>query len=240
MNRRGIIGMLRETKRYNNNKVLVFADQHFPFQHKRTFEFLADIKATHKPDRVVCNGDLSDSYNFSQYAKDMIADNLGTEMKGLRKFTAKLHKIFPDLIITDSNHDARLWRKAKVAGIPREFLIPYMKMIGAESYEGWQLVEDFRFTVDADRSKWQVSHWKTGSAQGTSMKLGRNVVLSHHHTRQGCTRWSPEKGKTLWSVDTGCLIDHKSYAFAYAKANALVQVCGAVIIEEGIPRVLPL
>jgi len=227
-------------KRHLNNKVLIFGDTHAPYEHKECLHFLHNLNVEHKPDRVIMNGDLTDSYWFSQYMKDIAAESFGSELRGLREFTSMLHDVFPNLIITDSNHDARLWRKAKAAGIPREFLIPYMKMIGAEKYKGWKLVDDFRFTVDADRSKWQVSHWKTGTSLGTSQKLGRSIVLSHHHSRQGIGRWSPEPGKTLWGVDTGCLIDAKSYAFNYAKANALAQVYGAVLIEEGVPRILPL
>lgn len=227
-------------KRHDNNCVLIFGDTHAPFQHKDTLDFLGDIQSKYKPDRVVLNGDASDSYNFSQYSRDIQADSLSAEIKGLHKFTSKLHGIFPELIITESNHDSRLWRRAKIAGIPREFIIPYMSFIGAESFKGWKLVDDFFFTVDADRSKWQVSHWKTGTALTCSQHLGRNIVLSHHHSKQGLYRWSPEPGKTLWGADTGCLIDRKSYAFAYASAQALVQVTGAILIEGGVPKIIPL
>ncbi len=125
-----------------------------------------------------------------------------------------------------------------MAGIPREFLIPYMKMIGAEGFD-WKLVDDFNFTVDADRSKWTVSHWKTGTAVSTGQKLGTNVILSHHHTRQGAVRWRAGE-RTFWGVDTGCLIDDKAYAFAYSKANALGQVKGCVMLNEGTPEIIPI
>lgn len=227
-------------KRHDNSCVLIFGDTHAPFEHKDTLAFLADISSKYKPDRVVCNGDLSDSYWFSQYSKDIKAERMSHEITGLRKFTKELGKIFPEIVISDSNHDARLWRKAKEAGIPREFIIPYMNLIGAEDLKGWKLVDDFFFTVDADRSKWQVSHWKTGTALTCSQHLGRNIVLSHHHSKQGIYRWSPEPGKNLYGADTGCLIDRKSYAFAYASAQALVQVTGAILIEEGVPKIIPL
>jgi predicted phosphodiesterase len=218
---------------------MVFGDTHAPFHHKRCLEFLADISSDFKPDTVVHTGDLTDQYNFSRFERDMVADKPGKELKKMRDFTSKLHDIFPDLTIVKSNHDVRLWQAAKKGGIPRECLISWDKLIGSEDFD-WKLVNDYLFTVDSDRSKWQVSHHKTGTALSTSQKLGRNVVLGHHHTRQGTYRWSPEKGKTLWGVDTGCLIDNKTYAFYYAKANALQQVGGAVLIEDGIPRIVPL
>ncbi len=226
-------------KRYNHNKVMCFGDTHAPFTHKKGLEFLADTASDFGPDTVVHTGDLTDSYNFSRFAKDIASETVSTELKKMRKFTQQLGALFPKLEIVKSNHDVRLWQVARIGGIPRECVIPWSKLIGSEEFD-WTLHDDYMFTVDADRSKWQVSHHKTGTALTTSQKLGRNIVLGHNHTRQGAYRWSPEKGRALWGVDTGCLIDSKTYAFHYAKANALQQVNGCVLIEDGTPRIIPL
>lgn len=226
-------------KRYKHNRVMCFGDTHAPFEHPNALEFLADTASDFEPDTVVHTGDLTDSYNFSRFAKDIAGESVGKELKRMRKFTAELGTLFPNIEMVKSNHDVRLWQSARMAGIPRECLIPWDKLIGAEDFN-WRLHDDYFFTVDADRSKWQVRHHATGTALTTSQKMGRNVVLGHNHTRQGAYRWSPERNKALWGVDTGCMIDSKAYAFRYAGANAIQQVTGAILIEEGIPRILPL
>lgn len=216
----------------------MFGDVHAPFHHKNTLDFLNDINNEEKPDRVILNGDFTDSYQFSQYAKSLHADNVVKELKQMRKITAKLASIFPSLTITDSNHDARLWRKAKIAGIPREVLMPYIKLIGADKYD-WKLVPEAKFTVDADRSNWFVQHHMAGTSINCSKHMVANVVLSHHHTRQGIQRWCGPRAD-YWGCDTGCLIDESKYAFAYQRLQQGKPCKGALIIEEGNPRIIKL
>lgn len=223
-------------KRYQNNKILVLADVHFPFHSKSLFDFLNDVNNKEKPDRVIINGDLTDSYQFSSYSKSLSADSPVRELKNMRKEVKKLASIFPEVIITDSNHDARLWRKAKIAGIPREVLMPYIKMIGAENYD-WKLVPEARFTVDADRSNWFVQHHMAGTSINASKHMVANMVLSHHHTRQGITRWCGPRAD-YWACDTGCLIDESGYAFAYQRLNQGKPTKGVLLIEEGQPRII--
>lgn len=225
-------------KRYLNEKILVFADYHSPFQHKDALDFLADIARESKPDRVIINGDLTDSYNFSQYAKDLNTDSPVRELKKLQKDVGKLIKVFPKVIITDSNHDARLWRKAKIAGIPRELLLPYLTMIGADKAD-WSLVPELTLTVDATREQWFFMHHMAGAALNSAKGLGSNVVLSHQHTKQGCYRSQGLK-HSFWAVDTGCLIDEAKYAFAYQKLGQNKPVLGCALIEEGVPRIIPM
>ena len=225
-------------KRHKNNRILVFGDYHAPFHHEDALDFLADINREYRPDRVIINGDLTDSYNFSQYAKDLNADSPVKELKKLRKNVGELIKLFPSAIIIDSNHDSRLWRKAKIAGIPREVLMPYIEMIGAKGAD-WKLVPELSITCDATREQWVFMHHVSGSGINAAKSMGTNLVLSHTHTKQGVTRSQGMK-KAYWAVDTGCLIDEKKYAFAYQKLAQAKPCLGCAVIEEGVPRIIPL
>ena len=216
----------------------MFADVHFPYHHPEVFDFLADAKREHKPDRVIINGDLTDSYQFSQYSKSLGADSVAKELKDLRKNTKKLIKIFPKAIITSSNHDARLWNKAKIAGIPKEVIMPYTQLIGADKAD-WRLVPELTFTCDATREQWFVMHHMAGAALNAAKGLGANVILSHQHTKQGIYRSQALK-HAFWAVDTGCLIHEPSYAFAYQKLSQNKPVLGCALIEGGVPRILPM
>jgi hypothetical protein len=226
-------------KRYPNNKILVFADTHAPFHAPEVLEFLEEVKKEHQPDRVIHNGDLSDSYWFSMFTKDIIAGSMRQELTELREFVKDLHEIFPDMLITESNHDARMWRKATQAGIPREMLIPYKTMIGAKGFKGWKLVDDVTLTVDATRQQVYVAHVKTGGPLRASRNLGMSVVMSHHHNSHGVQYWSNGKQR-FFGVDTGCLIDPKAYAFAYSKTNIGKPTRGCVIIDKGVPQIIPM
>jgi len=228
---------MTKTRRYANDRILCFADVHFPYHHEGLFDFLADIKRDLKPDRILINGDLTDSYQFSSYAKDLGADSVTRELKNLRKSVGKLIKIFPDVTITSSNHDIRLWRKAKIAGIPREVLMPYAKMIGADK-ANWKLVPEQIWTVDATREQWTFMHHLSGSSINGAKGMDTNLVLSHTHTKQGLVRSQGIK-KSYWAVDTGCLINEKTYAFNYQKLSQNKPVLGACFIEEGTPRIIP-
>lgn len=226
-------------KRYTNNSILVFGDTHSPFHHKDTIQFLKDIKEEYKPDRVVMNGDLSDSYHFSQFTKDIMANSFRDELRDLHKFSGELHEVFPDMIITDSNHDARLWRKATQQGIPREMLIPYKQMLGASKFNGWKQVDDVILTVDKTRESIYVAHTRAGTTQTASRQLGMSCVMSHKHNSQGITYWSNGRHR-FFAADTGCLVDHSGYAFAYGKLTVGKPVLGAIVIINGEPRVIQL
>lgn len=226
-------------KRYNNNSVLIFADVHAPFHHKKTLSFLKDIKEEYKPDRVIMNGDLSDSYWFSQFTKDIMANSFRDELRDLRKFTGELHEIYPEMTITDSNHDARLWRKSTQNGIPREMLITYKEMLGAGKYKGWNLYDDLTITIDKTRQPVYIAHTRAGTTMTVSRQMGMSVVTSHKHNSQGIQYWSNGRHK-FFAADTGCLIDHSGYAFAYGRLTVGKPVYGCLLILNGEPRIIQL
>jgi len=226
------------SKRINNDCILVAGDLHIPFEDERSFDFLADIMRDNPVDRVVLNGDIDDSYNYSTYGRDLNADSPVAELKKLQKKIKMLGKIIPDAVVTDSNHSSRLWRKAKIAGIPREVLLPYIKMIGAADFN-WKLHPYVSLTCDATREQWVFYHTLAGNTLNASKHMNANLVTSHHHTKQGIQRWCGH-ATDFFAVDTGCLIDERKYAFAYQKLNQSRPTKGVVLIEGGLPRLIPL
>ena len=226
-------------KRYNNSRILCFGDTHSPFHNKGCLSFLKQLKEEYKPDRVIMNGDLSDSYYFSAFTKDCIAGSFREELLGLRQFSGELHEIFPEMVITDSNHDARLWRKSTQNGIPREMLVTYKEMIGAKKFKGWKQVEDIILTVDKTREPIYIAHTRAGTTMTCSRQLGMSVVTSHKHNSQGIQFWSNGR-KNFFAADTGCLIDHSGYAFAYGRLTVGKPMHGALVIINGVPRIVQL
>ena len=226
------------TKRFDNEVVLAFGDTHFPYSHKYWLEFLSDVASDYSPDRVIHMGDLYDIYSVSAYPKDTDhPDSWHKEIKKARKMSDKLAQLFPDLEIMESNHDDRAYKKGRVSGIPREFLVPFRDIVGAPS--GWKWHRDLTITVDSSRDQLFFAHTKTGGAVGCARDKGCTSIIGHHHTKFGMTAFRPNK-KTLYAVDAGCLVSDKGSPFAYTKGNRNRAIQGCAVIISGKPHMVEL
>ena len=226
-------------KRYNNNTVLVFGDTHFPYEHKRTFEFLSEVAWKYMPDRVIHTGDLMDIYSVSAYPKDPNhPDSWDKEIKKARKRVAELASIFSELEVVESNHDDRAYKKSRLAGIPREFLVPYKEVCGAP--EGWKWHRELSITVDSTRDRLFFAHTKTGGALKCAQDKGCTSVLGHLHSKFGSSAFKPSKNKLIWGVDAGCLVSDEGAPYSYNKQDRGRPIQGCVLIQEGVPTCIPL
>ncbi len=225
-------------KRYDNESILAFGCTHAPYHHKDSLDFLRDINDFYQPDRVVHLGDILDIYSVSDYPKDISHKDTWTdELKKGRKFVQDLAKIFPVLDMMDSNHDSRAYKKSRVSGIPREFLVKYMDVIGAP--EGWKLKPELRLTVDSTRDHWLFAHIKNGGALQCAKALNTSVCLGHQHTKFSCAAFDNGR-KTIWGVESGCLISDKGSPFKYNKTQTGRPIQGAFMILSGTPIPLPI
>lgn len=225
-------------KRYDNNSVLIIPDTHAPYHHPDTIPFLTAVKKRYRPDRVFHAGDWTDSYCFSRFPKDPdMKDTFTTEYKAVLKFTERLVELFPEGTLLKGNHDVRAYERAKVAGIPRGLMIPYEQMIGLDKAD-WKLTWDYTFTVDANRSKWYISHTKSANAFATAKLLGMSVVFGHNHTMFKVESFQ-SINKRIYGVNVGCLIGDDRYAFGYNKQSIIRPNRGCVVILRGIPRLVP-
>ena len=111
-------------KRYDNNIIMCFGDLHAPYQHPKALSFIKEVVDYYQPDRVFNLGDLLDIYNVSDYPKDLDhPDNWKLEFKKGREVIRELASILPEQCIVESNHGERIYKRARVSGIPREFLV---------------------------------------------------------------------------------------------------------------------
>lgn len=224
-------------KRYKNNSVLVMPDFHAPYHHPDTIPFLAAVAEKYQPDRVFQIGDWTDSYAFTRFPKDPEADSYTQEYKQVRKFTADLLKEFPTGVALKGNHDARLWDRAKQAGIPRGMILPYERVIGLEGTD-WSMKYEVTFTVDANRQQYYLVHEKAGTVLNLAKALGCSVVYGHNHTKFEITS-AMLLNKRVYGVHTGCLIGDNRYAFGYNSRSVVRPNRGCVMIVEGIPQLIP-
>lgn len=225
-------------KRHSNDRVLIISDTHAPYHHKDTLDFISDIANKFSPDRVIHGGDILDIYSVSSYPKSIEHKDTWTdELKKGRKFVQELASIVPNMEILSSNHDDRAYKASRIAGVPREFLVKYLDVIGAP--EGWRIKTELSLTVDSNRSNWLFRHTVSGGAASASKILNKNVCLGHSHTKFGCTAFN-NGSRTLWGVDTGCLISDEGPSFAYNRTQLGRPIRGCCMILDGVPRMIPM
>lgn len=221
-------------KRYTNNVVLAFGDSHFPYEHKDAFNFLEYIKKKYDPDRVIHMGDLFDIYSVSSYPVDPDhPDTWDQEIRQARKKAERLAELFPEMDIMESNHDDRIYKKARLAGIPREALVSYRKIVGAP--DGWTWHPDLSITVDSTREQLYFAHTKTGGSLNLAKDLNCTSFLGHAHSKFGATAFRPSKNKVIWGVDVGCLVSDKGAPYAYNKGDRGRPITGCCIVINGTP-----
>lgn len=215
-------------KRFNNDTILTFGDDHGPFQHEDAIRFLGAIKREVEPDRIIHLGDLMDQYCFSRYPKDPEMLSVNEEIKKARKYVRQLINLFPEMTLVESNHDSRMWDRALAAGIPKGLIVPYLQLIGAD-HGGWKLKRDLTLTVDSTRDQIYFCHYRTADIMQLAQLVGSHAVQGHTHTRMGVTQVETPT-KHLFGMQVGCLISDSKYAFGYNRQQIIRPILGAGLI----------
>lgn len=217
--------------------VLVISDTHAPFHHKDTLRFLEAVKKKYKPTRVVHIGDMTDSYHLSDYIKDPDGISAKEEIAGMHKFVNSLVKMFPKMHILIGNHDTRLYRQAQKVGIPLHYL---------KDYHSWMncpkqcTISD---SIEIDGILY--THGDEQGAGGDNAAIKRakanfqSTVSGHLHTKADI-RFFANRKCLVFGMQTGCLIDHEKYAFAYSKKQLIKPIISCGVVDKGIPTVVPM
>jgi hypothetical protein len=217
-------------------RILTVSDPHFPYNHPDIFEFLEEIKKVYRPDLIVFMGDETDGHSFSfhDHDPDLMAprDELQTAITRLKW----LYKIFPKAFVLESNHGSLVYRKQKVSGLPRFVFKSYNQML--EAPKGWVWVPDLTVKM-SNGNKVYFCHGKTSDVTKLSQSMGMCAVQGHYHEKFKIEYWGNPEG-LYWGMQTGCLIENESLAFAYNKVNLKRPVIGTGIILNGHPKLLPM
>lgn len=226
-------------RRYKNNRILAFGDTHSPYHHPDTINFLQAVIGKYEPDRFVHMGDLTDSYCFNRYSMDVgNMESYTEEFKGVRKFVKQLGNLIPDMLLCSSNHDDRLWNRAKVGGIPKEFIVPFLKVVGGDQFN-WKLSHEHILRVESDRNYWYFCHTRAGTTINMASSQGMSAVTGHNHNMFNIIRANTLSG-VRYGVDTPSLLDNNRHAFAYNNMNIKRPNLGCVMIINGVPKMIPM
>lgn len=215
-------------------KILVISDMHTPYGHPDTVDFLKALKRKYSFDKVVCIGDEVDYHALSFHDSDPDLLGAGQELEDAIAALSPIYKMFPRVDVVESNHGSMVLRKALVTGMPRRLLKSYNDILLAP--KGWKWSDDLSLNTPLGPVYF---HHSRGAALKTSQAYGMSHVCGHQHEQFNISYWStPEK--LLFAMTTGCLIDRRSYAFAYNKTNLKRPIIGVGVIIDGLPKLEPM
>ena len=220
-----------DTLIHDNSRILFLSDMHVPYHHPDLLNFLQMLKDRYNPTRVICLGDETDKHALSFHDSDPDLMSAGDELRAALPVIEQLHDMFPVMDLVDSNHGSMVWRKAKHHGIPRHYIKSYNEVLGVS--DGWKWHNDLTLILPNNEQVY-VHHGKTKDALKVSQSMGMNFVCGHFHEDFSIKYWANPNG-LYFAMNSGCMIDPKSYAFAYNNVNLHRPIIGTSLIIDGVP-----
>lgn len=220
----------------NTKRILCISDQHMPFEHPDMFKFLAAIKRKYAPTLVINGGDEIDAQALSFHDSDSDLPSAGDELQRAIVKIKRLEKMFPSMTILDSNHGSLATRRFKHHGIPMKYLASQHQIYGVS--KKWQWVNDLTLTLPNGQDVY-FCHGMTKQGIKLAAQRGTCVVQFHYHTDFRID-YIGNPNSLLWSLQSGCLIDRKSLAFAYDKLNLNRPIIGTSMIIDSKPVLIPM
>jgi hypothetical protein len=214
----------------------LISDLHAPYQHPDALDFIKRIKKVYKLERWLCLGDEADKHALSFHDNDSDLYSAGHELIEASFFLQDLAKICPTLDILESNHGSLILRKALAHGIPKAYIKQYQDIYGVPKTWQWH----FEMTVKLDNgNSVYLHHGKSADVFKLSQAQGMCAIQGHYHEKFNIHYWGNSLG-LYWGMQTGCLIDPKSMAFAYNKNNLKRPILGTGIIIDDQPLLVPM
>tara|TARA_R110002110_G_scaffold64449_11_gene178136 strand:- start:2593 stop:3315 length:723 start_codon:yes stop_codon:yes gene_type:complete len=217
------IQVLQKLREQEVNNILVIGDLHEPFCLDSYLDWCIEQYDTWNCNQVIFIGDVIDNHYSSYHETN--ADGMGgaDELELSIKRIARWYKVFPNATVIIGNHDRMIMRKAQTSAIPSKWIKSYKEVLEVPE---WNFVE--RYVKDGV----QYIHGEGGTARTKCRADMMNTVQGHLHT-QAYTEHYVGKNFRVFGLQTGCGINHKSYAMAYAKYGRRPAVGCAVVLNNG-------
>ena len=218
-----------------NKRILIISDTHAPYHHQDTLRFLSAIKDKYSPDRVIHIGDEIDNHAMSFHDSDPDLHSAGDELEKAREVIWEMEELYPKVDVIESNHGSLAYRKAKVAGIPKQMLRPYEEILGTKKWK-WH----FELTITLPNGQpCYFHHGRSANSLTASQARGMAIVQGHYHEKFNIQYWGTTE-RLNWGMNVGCLVDDKTLAFEYNNSNLKRPIIGCGMIIDSQPKLVPL
>lgn len=127
----------------HEGNTLVIPDMHLPYQHQDAFNFLWNVAEAYDCIRILNVGDLYDHHAGSYHESEMDAYNAEDEYRLSKMYAKELQDMFPNMVITNGNHDKIPVRKLKSVGLPPSMLSNYNNIY--ETKDTWVWCDEYWF-----------------------------------------------------------------------------------------------
>ena len=215
------IKLIKRVRKQEARNVLVIGDLHEPFCLESYRGWCLEQYHKHSCNQVIFIGDLIDNHYSSYHETNPDGMSGGTELDLAIEKISYWYKDFPEATIIIGNHDRMVMRKGQTANIPKKWIMSYKEVLEVPD---WEFVE--RYVQDGV----QYIHGEGGTARTKSRSDMMNTVQGHLHT-QCYTEHYVGQNYRIYGTQTGCGIDHESYAMAYAKYGKKPAI-GCVVVKE--------
>lgn len=215
--------------------ILILSDMHIPFNHQDMLSFFKAVKTKYKPTEVISIGDEVDMAKISFHDSSADLPSAGDELKQSLAILKQVYKIFPVVRVVHSNHGSLLARRALAHGLTKDMIKTNEELLQAP--KTWKWVNDIK--IETQLGPVYFCHGKSGSPGRLASQYGMSTVQGHYHSLAQVQFIStPER--LMFDMHVGCLVDDKSLAMAYNKLTIKRPIISIGIIEDGIPRIIPM
>lgn len=233
-----------------SQNVLVCSDSQAPFNHKKYIEFHRYALRHYRCVTAVHIGDLVDFRFLSSHGlrPDPNDEHTPTqELDAAKDFIKELQSKIPLTHILSGNHEKRIIKRAKEAGIPVTLLKKLHEILGIKS--DIKVVE--RLHHYGNRVLLQhgdACNRNLIRAAAQACEIGISVVFGHHSSAGGVHYHSrlkhgiEDQRQTIFAMNVGGCIDEQSYGMAWAKQfhSRITQGCGVLTWDAKKRTVIPI
>ena len=215
-------------------KIGIVADLHLPFGHPLYLDFCCDVFAAWGVSKIHLAGDVVDLHSISFWDSDPNGLSAESEAEAAEIEVARWYRTFSKATVSVGNHDERVFRVAKKAGLPERFVKDYAEVWDTP---GW----DWQFQHFYDEVLYEHGTGSSGkdAALNRAVQKRISLVMGHVHSYAGVKYHANERSR-IFGMNVGCGIDVDSYAAAYGKNFPIRPVLGCGVVIDGTPYFEPM
>lgn len=184
---------IEDTRNFNeffrfNGDFISVSDVHVPFYNKTLLEYILRLGKKFKIHYLVINGDFLNLDSFSRFATGFKGeDNTEKEFTTADQYLAKCLQVFNRVIITQGNHEERLFKNLLGQVRHSRFFRMFNTEITAELNDKKRRVSVSGYTYCIVNNTWLVGHPESYSDRGGQTpadladKYNYNVICGHNH-----------------------------------------------------------
>lgn len=220
----------------DKENILVIGDTHIPFERKGYLEFCRYVQEKYNCGKVIHIGDIIDNHYSSYHESDPDGQSAGDELKYAIERLKDWYQVFPEVQVCLGNHDELIHRKAYSSGLSRRWIKGYNEVLEIPNWEF-----DIEYTINNVIYTHGTGTTGENAAYMKALNRRMSVVQGHIHTIANI-KWNVSEQDKIFSMQVGCGINDKEYAFNYAKAFSKKSIisCGVVLESGRIPIILPM